>query len=175
MGKKGNSVALLLSAVFGIRWHVDYRMVFWSKTFYTFQYQPLSEKIISEIIRLWHSSFFSKFSKFHAHFRNGIWNLEKVFRFSDNSVWSGGRIFCILRQEYLSSAVNVLANSLKIYDQSKGVFFLLNLPGIHGKKRIMVMPCYFQRCFEPLNPLITEWCSEARLSRRFSSNLFRKQ
>ena len=113
------------------------------------------KKIISEIIRLWHSSFFSKFSKFHAHFRNGIKNLEKVFRFSDNSVWSCGRIFCIMRQEYLSSAINVLANSLKIYDQSKGVFFLLNLPGIHGKKRIMVMPCYFQRCLEPLNTLIT--------------------
>ena len=37
-------------------------------------------------------------------------------------------------QEYLSSVVNVLANSLKIYDHSKAVFFQLNLPGIHGKK-----------------------------------------
>ena len=27
-----------------------------------------------------------------------------------------------MRQEYLSSAVSVLANSLKIYDQSKAVF-----------------------------------------------------
>ena len=80
-----------------------------------------------------------------------------------------------MRQEYLSSAVNVLANSLKIYDQSKGVFFLLSLPGIHEKKRIMVMPCYFQRCLEPVNTLITEWCSEAGFSRRFSSNLFKKQ
>ena len=39
-----------------------------------------------------------------------------------------------MRQEYLSSAVNVLANSLKIYDPSKGVFFQLNLPEIHGEK-----------------------------------------
>ena len=37
-------------------------------------------------------------------------------------------------QEYLSSAVNVLANSLKIFDRSKAVFFQLTLPGIHGKK-----------------------------------------
>ena len=37
-------------------------------------------------------------------------------------------------QEYLSSAVNVLANSLKIYDHSKAVFFQLNLPEIHGEK-----------------------------------------
>ena len=36
--------------------------------------------------------------------------------------------------EFLSSAVNVLANSLKIYDKSKAVFFQLNLPEIHGEK-----------------------------------------
>ena len=40
----------------------------------------------------------------------------------------------MLRQEYLSSAVSVLANSLQIYDQSKAVFFQLNLPEIHGVK-----------------------------------------
>ena len=39
-----------------------------------------------------------------------------------------------MREEYLSSAVNVLANSLKIYDQGKAVFFQLNLPEIHGGK-----------------------------------------
>ena len=37
-------------------------------------------------------------------------------------------------QEYLSTAVNVLANSLKIYDQNKSDFFQLNLPGFHWKK-----------------------------------------
>ena len=37
-------------------------------------------------------------------------------------------------REYVSSAVNVLANSVKIYDQSKAVFSQLNLPEIHGKK-----------------------------------------
>ena len=39
-----------------------------------------------------------------------------------------------MRQEYLSSAVDVLANSLNIYDQSEAVFFQLNLNDIHGKK-----------------------------------------
>ena len=38
------------------------------------------------------------------------------------------------RQEYLSSAVNVLANSLKIEDPSKADFLQLNLHGIHGEK-----------------------------------------
>ena len=40
----------------------------------------------------------------------------------------------MLGQEYLSSAVSVLANSLKFYDQSKAVFFQLNLPEIFRKK-----------------------------------------
>ena len=39
-----------------------------------------------------------------------------------------------MQEEYLSSGVNVLANSLKIYDQSKAVFFQLNLQEIHGEK-----------------------------------------
>ena len=39
-----------------------------------------------------------------------------------------------MRQEYLSSAANVLANSFKIYDKSRAVFSQLNLPGIHGEK-----------------------------------------
>ena len=61
-------------------------------------------------------------------------NPEKVFRFWDKSVWSCCRKLFVLRQEYLSSAVNVLENSLKIYEQSKAVFFQLNLPEIHGEK-----------------------------------------
>ena len=61
-------------------------------------------------------------------------NAEKVFRFWNKSVWIYCRKFGVLRQEYLSSAVNVLANSLKIYDKSKGVFFQLNIPEIHGVK-----------------------------------------
>ena len=63
------------------------------------------------------------------------WNMKKKsWRFWDKSVWSCSKKFCILRQEYLSSAVSVLANGLKIYVQSKVVFFKLNLPEIHGKK-----------------------------------------
>ena len=39
-----------------------------------------------------------------------------------------------MRQEYLPSAVNVLENSLKIFDHSKAVLFQLTLPRIHAKK-----------------------------------------
>ena len=34
----------------------------------------------------------------------------------------------------MSSAVSVLENSLKIFDQNKAVFFQLNLPEIHAEK-----------------------------------------
>ena len=61
-------------------------------------------------------------------------NPERVFRFWDNSVWNCSPKFFILRNEHLPSAVNVLANSLKIFDQSKAVFFQLNLPEIHEEK-----------------------------------------
>ena len=39
----------------------------------------------------------------------------------------------MFRREYLSSVVNVLTNSVKISDQTKEDFVLLNLPGIHEK------------------------------------------
>ena len=61
-------------------------------------------------------------------------NPEKDFRFWDKSVWSCCRKFCVLRQEYLSSEVNMLAISLKIYDQKEAVFFQLNLPEIHEEQ-----------------------------------------
>ena len=57
---------------------------------------------------------------------------KKSSSFWDKSVWTYCKKFCVLRQEYLSSAVNVLGNSLKNYHQSKAVFFQLNLPEIHG-------------------------------------------
>ena len=60
-------------------------------------------------------------------------NPEKVFCFLDNGVSSCHEKFCIFRPEYLSSVVNVLTNSLKIWDQTKGDFFELNLPRIHEK------------------------------------------
>ena len=39
----------------------------------------------------------------------------------------------MFRLEYLSSVVNVLKKDVKISDQTKGDFALLNLPQIHEK------------------------------------------
>ena len=81
----------------------------------------------------------------------------------------------MFRREYLSSVVNVLTNSVKIPDQTKEDFFLLNLPQIHEKKMSVVVSSSFQQCLEPVNTLITEWCSEARPFRRLSNHLFWSQ
>ena len=69
----------------------------------------------------------------------------------DQKVW-------ILRREYLPSGVNVLTNSLKIWDVTKADFLQLNLSRIRnfGKNRKIEVPVELQQCFEPVNPLITE-------------------
>ena len=58
---------------------------------------------------------------------------ENVFYFKDNGVWTCCVKVCILRPEYMYSAVNVLTNSRNILDQTKTDFFQLNLSQIHGK------------------------------------------
>ena len=51
---------------------------------------------------------------------------EKVFCFWDNSILIGCVKLSLLKSEYLSSAVNVLTNSLKILHSTKRDFFELN-------------------------------------------------
>ena len=92
------------------------------------------EYIIWEIIKLRYSTFYSKFSKFHGHFRTAIKNLENVFCLRDNGVWIGIKV-CKLQREYLLSAVNDLTNSLKITNQTNKDFFQFNISQIHGKIR----------------------------------------
>ena len=60
-------------------------------------------------------------------------NTEKVFYFKDNGVWTCCVKVCILRPEYMYSAVNVLTNSPNILDLTKTDFLQLNLSQIHGK------------------------------------------
>ena len=60
-------------------------------------------------------------------------NPEKVFCFKHKGVWTCCLKVCILRQEYMKSAVNVLTNSPNILELTKADFFQLNLSQIHGK------------------------------------------
>ena len=90
------------------------------------------EYIILEIIKVRFSTFYSKCSKFHAHFRTAIKNLENVFCLRDNGVWISVKV-CKLQREYLLSGVNDLTNSLKITNQTNKDLFQFNISQIHGK------------------------------------------
>ena len=74
-----------------------------------------SESAISEIQKLWGSSFFSKRSKCELDFKHAANNWEKVFYFWDNCIWIGIVKFSLLRTGYLSLAANVLTSSPRFY------------------------------------------------------------
>ena len=88
-----------------------------------------SESVISEMQKLWGSSFFSKYSKFKQDFKIAARNWEKVFCFSDNCIWSGTVKLTLLRTGYFSSAANVLTCNPKSLHVNKRDFFQLNFLG----------------------------------------------
>ena len=83
-----------------------------SKTgpFEIFKETRFSESIILEIHKLWGWSFCSKCLKCNVSFRKAMKNSIKCFSFSDYCISLGSCKFPLLRQEYLSSAVNMLAS-----------------------------------------------------------------
>ena len=70
--------------------------------------------------------FLWKCSKVNIGFKNAKKIEEKVFLFWDNDIWIGCVSLSLFRREYMSSAVNVLTNSLKILHITKREFFRLN-------------------------------------------------
>ena len=118
INKYGKAAIAHIGTVFGAVFHVPCGRVLWNVTFQTFIQSPFSEPVISEIHWLWGSSFFWKCSKFNVDYRNAEKSLEKVFCFWDNSIWIGCVKLCLLRREYLSSAVNMWTNSFEILNSS---------------------------------------------------------
>ena len=86
------------------------------------------------MISLRYSAFYSKISKFNAHFTSAKKNLENVLCLRDNGVWIRVKV-CKLQREYLLSAVYDLTNSLKITNQTNKDFFQFNISQVHGKIR----------------------------------------
>ena len=126
INKSGKAAVVHIGTVFGAVFHVACGRVLWNVTFQTFIQSPFSESVIWEIHWLWGSSFFWKCSKFNVDYRNAEKNWEKVFCFWDNSIWIGCVKLSLLRGEYLSSAVNVLTNSLNILNSGNIDLFQLN-------------------------------------------------
>ena len=126
INNSGKGAVVQITTMFRLVYHVSSPWFLSNGTFKTFFWPRLSEPAILEIQKLWGSSLFWKCSKFNVDFENALKDLEKVFRFWDKSIW----IWCIklslLRRQYLSSAVNVLTNSLKILHITRRDFSRLN-------------------------------------------------
>ena len=90
------------------------------------------ESVNSKIHLLWLSPFFRKCSKLNLNLENAKKICENIFRFWHKGIWKCCNKLCLLRREYLSSAVNGLLNTLTIlYITQRD---LLNLSYLHKVK-----------------------------------------
>ena len=126
INKYDKGTVVQISTVFVPVYHVVCWRAFWRWIFQTFIQSTFSKTAISEIHRLWGSSLFWNWSKFNVNFRKKQKNWEKVLFFWFNSIWIGSFKLPLLTREYLSSAVNVLTNSLKISHSTNIDFLQLN-------------------------------------------------
>ena len=88
-----------------------------------------SEYVISEIQKLWGSSFFSNCTKLNLDFKNSAKNSEKSFFFWENCISIGIVKLSLLWTGYFSSAANVLTGCPKIFHVNQRNFFQLNWLG----------------------------------------------
>ena len=77
--------------------------------------------------------FFSKCSKFYVDFKNAIKNWENVFCLEVNCVRTCSGNFCLLWEEYMWSAVNVLKDGPNNWYRTKRDDKELTLFDINGK------------------------------------------
>ena len=70
--------------------------------------------------------FFWKCSNFDVYLKNAHKNSKNFFFFCDKSIWIVWIELFLLKREYLSSAVNVLAKSLNSLHVTRSFFFQLN-------------------------------------------------
>ena len=84
-----------------------------------------------------------KILKIYIDFKNAEKNSQKGSSFWNNCIWIGSIKVSLLIREYLSSAVNVLANSLKILHITKGELFQFNY--LQGNQWIWWSSCCWYR------------------------------
>ena len=84
--------------------------------------------------------FFLKYSKSNVDLKNAQNNWEKSSSFRDKSIWICCVKLPLLRREYLSSAVNLLTNGLKIFQVTKRDSFELNY--LHSDRKIWQRCCH---------------------------------
>ena len=123
-----------------------------------------SESIISEIQKLWGSSFASKYLKFNLDFKNVARNWKKVFCFWGNCIWTGIVKLSLLRTGYFSFSANFLLGSTKIWHVNRREFFQLNWIG-RGQWRFQQRLCTFTM-------LLFQGSSQTALFRHLSNHVF---
>ena len=112
--------------------------------------------------------FFWKVSKLNLDFENAKKNSEKVFCFVDNIIWRSWNKLCLLRGEYLSSAVNVLTRSPKILHISTR-----DLLSQWSRNMVKVLFLRFQQCFGPYTMLLVKRSCETALFRHLPNHVLR--
>ena len=82
-----------------------------------------TEFVISEIQKLWGSSFYWKCLKFNLDFKNAAKKWETFLCYSDNCIWIGNVKLSLLRIRHFSLVANVLTSSPKIWQANNRHFF----------------------------------------------------
>ena len=124
------------------------------------------ESVISKTHQLWESSFCWKCWKFNIDFKNAKKIPKNIFCFWDNSIWIACVNFCLLREQYLLQAVNVLTNSLKFFHITKRDFFQRDCFKNTSKNMVKVLLFRFSIVLTRL-PC---WLSKGPLKRGFLDN-----
>ena len=86
----------------------------------------------------------------NVDFRNALKSSEKIFSFSDNSIWIGCGKFSLLPGKYFSSGVNVLTNGLKISDITKKNFLQLKFSQCDDQRWSSYCRADFRSVWDPL-------------------------
>ena len=134
--------------------------MFWSRSFRAFEKLHSSVSIISQLFKLWSSSFCSKSLKIYVDLKNAIKVAENVLGFWDNYVRTSSGKISLLRREYMWWLVNLSKDSLKISDLIKRDLSVLNLSDVNGKLASKSQRESFQQCFGPVNSFTSKRCSE---------------
>ena len=118
-------------------------------------------------------SFYWTCSKFILNLENAKKSSENIFRSLHNSIWKCCNKLPLSRREYLSSTVNGLKNSIKIFHITHRDFF--NLNGLHMGyiNMIKVLSFRFQQWFGPFSMLLVEGSSQTGLLKHLSEDVFR--
>ena len=104
--------AMVVSAVFNTREHLDSRRVLWRRGFPAFKKPYFSESVTSEIFKLKSWCFFSKFRKFCADSENTSKIREDVFHCRDNGSGTRcGHFFHLTTKTHLMGSQRVTKKS----------------------------------------------------------------